>query len=319
MRVVVVPFELDMQDAQGRLRGHDDRPKGMHLSDVIRDYVNRTVHKGKRKTWAAMPAADRDRMARYVELGFAWEAIFERAFEERQLRHFGLIEHARVINMPSAKDARKLARLGDPNIVYIGRPSKWGNPFAVEKFGRAGAIERFRKMVATQPKFVAAAKHELTGKTLACFCAPLPCHGDVLAAIVNDRPKLARDVVVKRDGLWGSPDAVDELLWELWEFKLTWKTARRVDRPADIASDPAFAEWLMQIKGYAHCLRMTVCNLVVFFVNGDYKEPRVPKAMHLRLTFDKGELVENWTKIQNHKRTMERGLGLAGEGKGKSV
>lgn len=316
MRVAVVPFELDMQDAQGRLRGHDDRPKGMHLSDVIRDYVNRTVHKGKRKTWAAMSATDRERMARYVELGFAWEAIFERAFEERQLRRLETAkQQTHVVNLPGAKDPLKLLRIADPNIVYIGRPSKWGNPFAVEKFGRAGAIERFRKSIMAQPELVAAAKRELVGKTLACFCAPLPCHGDVLAAIVNDRPKLARDVVVKRDGLWGSPDAVDEAGWELWEFKLTWKTARRVDKPADIASDPAFAEWLMQIKGYAHCLRMTVCNLVVFFVNGDYKEPRVPKAMHLRLTFDKGELVENWTKIQNHKRTMERGL--VGEGKGK--
>lgn len=32
---------------------------------------------------------------------------------------------------------------------------------------------------------VEAARRELKGKQLACWCAPLPCHGDVLAAVAD--------------------------------------------------------------------------------------------------------------------------------------
>jgi len=314
VRISVVPFELDMQDAAGRLRGHDERPSGMHLSDVVRDLAARTIFKGdakrKRVKFAQLTDEERRRMANYVELGFAWEWLFERAFEERQLRRVSgssLGAGTRVVRLPGAKDPRRLAALGDPNIVYIGRPSKWGNPFSVEQYGRAKALQLFEEYLRKNPKVIAAARGELVGKTLACYCAPQPCHGDILVRLAGlDARVLDRNVVLKKDGLWMSPDAVDEAAWELWEFKLTWKTARRLDKPSDIASDPAFAEWLMQIKGYLHGLRMTTCNLVVFFVNGDYREPRVPKPAHLRLVFDKSELAENWTKIQNHRRTMER-------------
>ena len=32
---------------------------------------------------------------------------------------------------------------------------------------------------------MARVRDELSGKRLGCFCAPLPCHGDVLAEIAN--------------------------------------------------------------------------------------------------------------------------------------
>lgn len=36
-----------------------------------------------------------------------------------------------------------------------------------------------------EPDLIEAAKRELKGKILGCWCAPLPCHGDVLAEIAN--------------------------------------------------------------------------------------------------------------------------------------
>jgi len=71
--------------------------------------------------------------------------------------------------------------------VYIGRPSKWGNPFEIGKDGdRAEVIQKYREWVATQPNLMAALP-ELRGKVLGCWCAPKACHGDVLVSLANDK------------------------------------------------------------------------------------------------------------------------------------
>lgn len=81
--------------------------------------------------------------------------------------------------------------------VYVGRPTKWGNPFRVGEFdeamGRAitpGMAARLFRMVWTQTAWwstvTGPATEELRGKQLACWC-PLdqPCHADVLAELAN--------------------------------------------------------------------------------------------------------------------------------------
>lgn len=69
--------------------------------------------------------------------------------------------------------------------VYIGRGSKWGNPFRIgPNYTRAQVIAVYRLWLETQPQLLAALP-ELTGKTLGCYCAPLPCHGDVLLEMAN--------------------------------------------------------------------------------------------------------------------------------------
>jgi len=76
--------------------------------------------------------------------------------------------------------------------VFIGRPSKWGNPFSHTGFGairvstREEAIHRYEQWVRSQPHLMASIKRELRGKTLGCYCKPLPCHGDVLARIAEE-------------------------------------------------------------------------------------------------------------------------------------
>lgn len=76
--------------------------------------------------------------------------------------------------------------------VYIGRPSKWGNPFShkpgtLAKYKvdtREEAIERYEAYLLSRPDLLASL-HELKGKVLGCWCAPLPCHGDVLLKYAN--------------------------------------------------------------------------------------------------------------------------------------
>ncbi len=82
----------------------------------------------------------------------------------------------------------------EPYDVYIGRPSPWGNPFShkdgtlaeFKVFSRTEAILRYEKWLRAQPELVARVKRELKGKILGCWCAPLQCHGDVLAKIANE-------------------------------------------------------------------------------------------------------------------------------------
>lgn len=70
--------------------------------------------------------------------------------------------------------------------VYIGRPSKWGNPFRIlPGEDRAWVIQKYRDYFTGHPELIEAAKRELKGKILGCWCAPKSCHGDVLAEIAN--------------------------------------------------------------------------------------------------------------------------------------
>lgn len=76
------------------------------------------------------------------------------------------------------------------NTVYVGRPTQWGNPFAVARNGHAGAHARYDRWIHTEAEMQTAlrrrAQIELAGKNLACWCAPgLPCHADVLLEIAN--------------------------------------------------------------------------------------------------------------------------------------
>lgn len=80
--------------------------------------------------------------------------------------------------------------------VYIGRPSKWGNPFVIEgdkekldpKFvalTRIEAVNKYVEWFMKQPKLMNEARKELKGKILGCWCKPRLCHGDFLVQFVE--------------------------------------------------------------------------------------------------------------------------------------
>jgi hypothetical protein len=65
--------------------------------------------------------------------------------------------------------------------VRIDRQSDWGNPFETPADGdRATVIRNYRKHFLPFKPSLLARLPELRGKALGCWCAPLPCHGDVL-------------------------------------------------------------------------------------------------------------------------------------------
>lgn len=84
-----------------------------------------------------------------------------------------------------------------PYDVYIGRPSKWGNPYSHmpgtlakhQVASREEAIQRYEEeYLHSRPDLMMAARRKLKGKVLGCWCSPLPCHGDVLARIAEELP-----------------------------------------------------------------------------------------------------------------------------------
>ena len=69
--------------------------------------------------------------------------------------------------------------------VYIGRSGRWGNPFRIGPDGdRADVIAKHERWLAEQRDLLRALD-ELRGRNLVCFCAPLPCHGDLLLRLAN--------------------------------------------------------------------------------------------------------------------------------------
>ena len=90
--------------------------------------------------------------------------------------------------------------------VYVGRPSKWGNPYKIvgtytdipygtasgkvltatfRCISRGQSIMLFRlylhNKLVDNPYWL----DELRGKDLVCWCAPFPCHADVLLKLAN--------------------------------------------------------------------------------------------------------------------------------------
>lgn len=71
--------------------------------------------------------------------------------------------------------------------VYIGRPSKWGNPFVIGRDGnRTEVIDKYQEWLLSQPELVEEARAELPDMVLGCYCKPEACHGDILAWVVDE-------------------------------------------------------------------------------------------------------------------------------------
>jgi len=84
----------------------------------------------------------------------------------------------------------------DPNsYTYIGRGSKWGNPYTHLKgktkaqfqvIDREESIEKYEEWIRQQPNLINDL-HELKGKRLGCYCVPYyHCHGEVLVKLIEE-------------------------------------------------------------------------------------------------------------------------------------
>lgn len=115
-------------------------------------------------------------------------------------------------------------KTGVPYDVYIGRAnptyglpqSKWANPFKLEREAdRPIVLARYRIWLLSQADLLRDI-HELHGKTLACWCAPKACHGDVLAELAEsaaaNRPQPPEPAAPARRQLVACPNCTARIL-----------------------------------------------------------------------------------------------------------
>lgn len=70
--------------------------------------------------------------------------------------------------------------------VRIDRRTDWGNPFEMpDDGGRDEVILKYRNYYLPYKILLQARLPELAGKALGCWCAPEPCHGDVLKMVAE--------------------------------------------------------------------------------------------------------------------------------------
>lgn len=73
-----------------------------------------------------------------------------------------------------------------PGAVYVGRGSKWGNPYKIKDgYTREEVIRNYELSIV--PVFdMDVLIDELRGKDLVCWCAPKGCHADILLRLANE-------------------------------------------------------------------------------------------------------------------------------------
>ncbi len=97
----------------------------------------------------------------------------------------------KVIKMPKVFNKKHGSPSGS---VYVGRPTKWGNPYThiKGKYSRAThvvdtvdeAISKYEEYLKGNSELMRSLP-ELKGENLVCWCAPGPCHADVLLRLAN--------------------------------------------------------------------------------------------------------------------------------------
>jgi hypothetical protein len=79
--------------------------------------------------------------------------------------------------------------------VFIGRPSKWGNPFShllrtsakYKVDTRDESIRAYEEWILNgEGKHLLKDLHEIRGMVLGCTCLPFHCHGHILAKIADE-------------------------------------------------------------------------------------------------------------------------------------
>lgn len=112
--------------------------------------------------------------------------------EERALRERVLAGHSVVVNVRKSGPHRHLVPwlVAEGLITYVGHAgnrhswpeSDFANPFVKEaKQDRAMMVRHYRDYLCDQPGLLRRLRDgELNGRALGCWCAPEPCHADVL-------------------------------------------------------------------------------------------------------------------------------------------
>jgi hypothetical protein len=112
----------------------------------------------------------------HVDQARADQSIAERLAEE------ALLEQGIAVAVNMRRHGNLIAWAKERGLfVRVDRATPWGNPFVLGKDGdRPTVIARYRDGHLLVRADLLARLVELRGKALGCWCAPEPCHADVL-------------------------------------------------------------------------------------------------------------------------------------------
>jgi hypothetical protein len=81
------------------------------------------------------------------------------------------------------------------NVIYVGRPTKWGNPYKLSEYGYA-CLQMYEDWLRQQLKNNPSFLEPLRGKDLACWC-PLdkPCHVDIIMKLLTETERTLKETV----------------------------------------------------------------------------------------------------------------------------
>ena len=82
--------------------------------------------------------------------------------------------------------SKKVANL--QRVAKRGNPYKWGNPYKItQKQSRQEVVTLYREYILSTYN-LSKSVTELRGKVLGCWCAPNPCHAEILHQLAGNRP-----------------------------------------------------------------------------------------------------------------------------------
>ena len=106
----------------------------------------------------------------------------------------------RVVNLREFQVVRADGRRGrvvklPDDVMRIDRMSRWGNPYPIglhyevspgmwRNLTRSDSLDLYRQWLKRQLRIEPEYLRPLDGMRLACWCSPLPCHGDVIADLI---------------------------------------------------------------------------------------------------------------------------------------
>lgn len=157
--------------------------------------------------------------------------------------------------------------------IYIGRGTKWGNPFMEFTDGNHDeVIELYRQYAQNNPNIYNHI-HELKGKILGCSCKPRSCHGDILVEMVEnikmyDKLVIGIDQSYTRTGIGLS---IDRKLLKV--SSISFKGCKnKTDKRRELAR---VVKKIIEINQYKAKEIVIICERIRTFSNG--KEENEPK------------------------------------------
>jgi len=132
-------------------------------------------------------------------------------------------------------------------------------------------------------------------KGLSNVWAQLGCafEDSILQHINDSRPgSISCSEEIYKDGIYGTMDFYEKGSHAVGEIKLPWMSS---NQPID---GKKMSRFINQVMAYCHILGVRKAILIACFINGNYKDEKIPTYREWELEFTNVELIKNWSMIQ---------------------